>query len=282
MSATRSPARAAVRRLPWTLIAAALLVVYLFPVYWMLSASFQPSANSASVRWVPESLDPAGYARALEGAGTSLRTSLIVAVGTALVTLVIAVPAAYALSRLRSRAVGVALVLVLVAQMIPGIVLANAFYAMFNRWGLLNSLLGLILANATNAVPFAVILIRSFMLHLDHDVVEAATLDGLGAVGTLVRIVVPLSRNAVITAAIFAFLFSWSDLLFGLTLTTQAASEPVIMYIYRTIEAATTSGQDARWSTVMATSIITSLPAFVLLIVAQRYVKAGIAVGSGK
>jgi multiple sugar transport system permease protein len=171
----------------------------------------------------------------------------------------------------------VALVLLLLAQMIPSIVLANSFYAMFNSWGILNSYVGLILADSTAGVPFAVIVLRAFMMRLDHDVVEAGKLDGLGPLGSLVRIVMPLSRNAIITAAVFTFLFSWGDLLFGLTLVTQDSMYPMTVFVY-----ALTSSQVTSWAAVMAASLVASVPALIVVFAAQRYVRAGIAVGGGR
>jgi multiple sugar transport system permease protein len=193
------------------------------------------------------------------------------------VSLVVAIPAAYALSRLPSRAVGGALVLLLLAQMIPGVVLSISFYAMFNEWGLLNSHLGLILANATAGVPFAIIVLRAFMLRLDGEVIEAATVDGLGPLGTLVRMVVPLSRNAIITAAVFTFLFSWGNLLFGLTLVTRNEFQPVTVIIF-----ALSNSNLNTWAATMAASLVASIPALVVILAAQRHVQAGLSAGAGR
>ncbi|MCX6503288.1 MAG: carbohydrate ABC transporter permease [Microbacterium sp.] len=273
MSAGRRP-----RGWGWTLLTVAILVVYLFPIYLMLSASFQPDASSATVQWVPTSPSLDGYDDVFASGGLErLRVSLIVSLGSVLLTLVVATPAAYALSRLRSKAVSLSLVLLLLAQMIPSIVLANSFYAMFNTWGILNTYLGLILANATAGIPFAVILMRSFMLRLDHEVVEASTIDGLGPLGSFLRIVVPLSRNAIITSAVFTFLFAWGDLLFGLTLVTQGDMYPVTVFIY-----SLTNSQFNTWASVMAASLIASVPALIVIFAAQRYVKAGIAAGGSR
>ncbi|WP_375387185.1 carbohydrate ABC transporter permease [uncultured Amnibacterium sp.] len=262
----------------WTVVTVAILLAYLFPIFWMLSASFQPGANSANVTFLPTDPGLDGYARVLTSGGLDgLRVSVVASLGAVVLTLLIAVPAGYALSRVRSRVLGVAQIVVLVAQMIPSIVLANSFYSMFNDWGVLNSFAGLILADATLGVPFAIILLRSFMLRLDQEVVEASTLDGLGPLGVLVRIVVPLSRNAVITAAVFTFLFSWGDLLFGLTLVTQDQMYPVTVFIY-----SLTQSQLTTWAAVMAASLIASLPALVVVLAAQRYVKAGLALGSSR
>jgi len=173
--------------------------------------------------------------------------------------------------------VSLGLVILLLAQMIPSIVLANSFYAMFNTWGALNSYIGLILANATAGIPFAIILLRSFMLRLDTEVIEASTLDGLGPVGSLWRVVVPLSRNAIITAGVFTFLFAWGDLLFGLTLVTKTDMYPVTVFIY-----ALANSNMNRWAATLGASLIASLPALVLVLAAQRYVKEGVIAGSGR
>jgi multiple sugar transport system permease protein len=260
-----------------TALSVAILVVYLFPIYFMISASLQPGVTSANVEWVPASPSLDGYSTVFEDGLQSLLVSVIVALGSVVLTLVVAIPASYALSRARSRAVDVALVLLLLAQMIPSIVLANSFYAMFNSWGILNSYVGLILADSTAGVPFAVIVLRAFMMRLDHDVVEAGKLDGLGPLGSLVRIVMPLSRNAIITAAVFTFLFSWGDLLFGLTLVTQDSMYPMTVFVY-----ALTSSQVTSWAAVMAASLVASVPALIVVFAAQRYVRAGIAVGGGR
>ena len=260
-----------------TVASVAILLVYLFPIAFMISASLQPGVTSANIEWIPAAPALDGYGTVFADGLQSLSVSLIVATGSVALTLVIAVPAAYALSRFRSRAVSLALVLLLLAQMIPSIVLANSFYAMFNSWGILNSYVGLILADSTAGVPFAVIVLRAFMLRLDHDVVEAGKLDGLGPVGSLLRIVVPLSRNAIITAGVFTFLFAWGDLLFGLTLVTQDQMYPMTVFVY-----ALTSSQVTSWAAVMAASLVASLPALLVVFGAQRYIKAGIAVGSGK
>jgi multiple sugar transport system permease protein len=262
----------------WTLLSVAILAVYLFPVYWMLSASLQPAASSADTDWFPTEPGFGGYVTALGGDGLrGLGVSIVVAVGSVVVSLVIAVPAAYALSRLGSRAVGGALILLLLAQMIPGIVLSISFYAMFNEWGLLNTHIGLILANATAGVPFAIIVLRAFMLRLDPEVIEAATVDGLGPLGVLWHIVVPLSRNAIITAAVFTFLFSWGNLLFGLTLVTRNDLQPVTVLIF-----ALSNSNLNTWAATMAASLIASIPALFVIFAAQRYVKEGLAAGGGR
>ncbi|MFT4050710.1 MAG: carbohydrate ABC transporter permease [Microbacterium sp.] len=269
---------AAKRGWPWTIVTVVLLVMFLFPLWLMASASLQPGVTSASVQWIPLTPSFEAFGAAFSAGGAAgLKVSLIVSVGTVLLTLFVSVPASYALSRLRSRAVSVSLTLLLLAQMIPGVVLTLSFYSMFNSAGLLNSYLGLILANSTASIPFAIILMRAFMGGLQEEVIEAAQLDGAGPVRNLWSIIVPMSRNAIITSAVFTFLFSWGDLLFGLTLVTKSEMFPMTVVIYNM-----TGSQLNTWASVMAASLVASLPALIVIFSLQRYVKTGLAAGTGK
>ena len=115
---------------------------------------------------------------------------------------------------------------ILVTQTIPGIVVANALFRAYSDLGVLNSTTGLILADASQGVPFAILVMRAYFARLPGEVLEAARLDGAGPIRTFVSIVLPMSRNALITAGLFTFLFTWSDFLFALTLTTTSDVRP--------------------------------------------------------
>jgi multiple sugar transport system permease protein len=161
--------------------------------------------------------------------------------------------------------------------MVPGIVVANALYGAYNDLGLLNSYLGLILADSTAGVPFTIIILRSFMQGIPREIIEAARMDGAGRLRTFRSVVLPVSANALITAALFTFLFTWSDFLFALTLTTTETVRPITLGIYEYIGAHTN-----QWNAIMATAVLASAPAAVLLVVAQRYVTAGATGGALK
>jgi len=255
MSARRP--RAAIR----TAVALVLLALMLFPVYWMLNISLQPSGNTLSGTFFPTDPTLAGYRTALQDQGRNLVTSLLVASGTVVVTLLVSTPCAYALAQFRFRWISWALLALLISQMIPGIVIANALYTLYERLGVLNSVPGLIVANAANAIPFGILILRSFMLGVPPSIVEAARVDGAGPIRSLVSVVVPISRNALITVGLFAFLFAWSDFLFALTLTTTEAVRPVTLGIFQYIGAYVND-----WSSVMATAVLASIPAIVLLV----------------
>ena len=119
------------------------------------------------------------------------------------------------------------------------------------------------------------LVMRAYLARLPGEVLEAARLDGAGRIRTFVSIVLPMSRNALITAGLFTFLFTWSDFLFALTLTTTSDVRPVTLGIYQYLGAYVSD-----WSSVMAAAVLASVPAVALLVVAQRFVAAGLSDGA--
>ena len=258
-----------------TIIGVAILAVLLFPVYWMLNVSLQHSSGAVATPWFPTDISFHGYAKAVHDQGGHLLTSLEIAIGSVIFSLLIAAPAAYALAQFRVRGAGVVLLLVLISQMVPNIVVANALYGAYSNLGLLNSVWGLIVADSSLGIPFAMLVLHAFMRSIPPSVMEAAQLDGAGPIRVFVSIVLPLCRNALITAALFCFLFAWGDFLFALTLTTTEDVRPVTLGLYTYVGAFV-----ADWSSVMATAVMASIPAVVLLVIAQRYVAAGATAGA--
>lgn len=266
------------RRAIWhTVLGVIFIGIMLFPVYWMVNASLQPSGNTLNAGLIPLNPSFDGYVKAINDQGANLVTSLIVSIGAVVVCLAIAAPAAYALAQFRYRWINIALLVILIAQMIPGIVIANALYTAYNDLGLLNTVWGLILADASHSIPFAILVLRAFMMNVHPSIVEAARVDGAGQIRAFWSIVLPVSRNALITAGLFAFLFAWSDFLFALTLTTSDDLSTVTLGIYQYL-----GTQVSNWSAVMATAVLSSLPAIILLLIAQRYIAAGAMGGAVK
>lgn len=260
-----------------TAVGIILVGIMLFPIYWMVNASLAPGGNNLNIQLLPLNPDFGGYTRAITDQGQNLVTSMVVAIGAALLSLVIATPCAYALAQFPIRGSNTLLFVVLIAQMIPGIVIANALYTAYNTLGLLNTVVGLILADATAGIPFSILIIRAFMEAFPKEIVEAAHIDGCGHVRAFWSIVLPVSINSLITAGIFSFLFAWSDFLMALTLTTGQTIRPVTLGLYNYI-----GTNDTDWSSVMATAVIASLPAVVLMIAAQKYIAAGATGGAVK
>ena len=251
----------------------------LFPLYWMVNVSLTKPQNLIQT---PPSLFPSdptldGYVQALSTQLPNLVTSLVISIGCVILTLAIALPAAFAMAKFKVRGTGAVMFVFLLAQMIPGIVLVTALFAIYNALGLLNTYAGLILADATASVPFAVIILRAFMLGIPDELIEAARIDGASNWRAFVSIVIPLSRNSIVTAGLFSFLFAWADFLNANSLTSGNSIVPFTLGLYRYIGSTTTN-----WNGIMATAVIASIPAAILLIVAQKYVAAGVTAGAVK
>lgn len=256
-----------------------LTAVMLFPVYWMINVSF---TRDTDMRATPPHLFPTdatlqGYHAVLDQQLPYLGTSLLVGLGTVLLTITLSAPAGYSLAKLRPRGGATLSFVLLIAQMIPGVIMAMGFYAIYLKLGVLNTTAGLILADSTIAVPFGVLIFTAFMSGIPDELTAAATMDGAGPLRTFWSVVLPVSRNAVVTVALFAFLWAWSDFIFATTLAGGADHQPITLGIYRYI-----GNNNQQWNAIMATAVIASIPATLLLILAQRYVAAGVTAGAVK
>jgi multiple sugar transport system permease protein len=140
-----------------------------------------------------------------------------------------------------------------------------------------NTVPGLIVADSTIAVPFGVLVFTAFMSGIPAEIIEAAQIDGAGRLRVFWSIILPLSRNAIVTVSLFAFLWAWSDFVFASTLDQGGDLQPITLGIYRYI-----GNNNQEWNAIMATAVIASIPATVLLLVAQRYIAAGVTAGAVK
>ncbi len=269
------------RRRTWwkTAIGVVLTALMLFPVYWMINVSF---TRDRDMRKSPPDLFPvhgtlAGYRAVLDQQLPYLGTSLVVGLGTVALTLALSAPAGYALAKLRPPGGTVLGFILLMAQMIPGIIMAMGFYAIYLTLGVVNTIPGLIVADSTIAVPFGVLIFTAFMSGIPTELIQAATTDGAGTWRTFRSVVLPVSRNAIVTVSLFTFLWAWSDFIFASTLDQGGSHQPITLGIYHYI-----GNNNQQWNAIMATAVIASIPATVLLVIAQRYVAAGVTAGAVK
>jgi multiple sugar transport system permease protein len=262
-----------------TVVGVVLTAVMLFPVYWMVNVSLTPENR---MRKSPPDLFPLhpsleGYRTVIADQGPYLATSLGIALATVVLTLVISAPAGFALAKLRPRGGGALTFVVLISQMIPGVIMAMGFYAFFLSIGLLDNPVGLVIADSTIAVPFGVLIFAAFMSGVPDEILQAATMDGASTFRTFRSIVLPVSRNAAVTVALFTFLWAWSDFLYANTLARSSNYQPITLGIYKYI-----GNNSSDWNAILATAVVASIPAAVLLVAAQRYVSAGVTAGAVK
>ncbi|UPK73513.1 carbohydrate ABC transporter permease [Nocardioidaceae bacterium SCSIO 66511] len=260
----------------------AVTIVYLIPVYWMVNTSFKEAGDifASPPDLVPlppttDSYDNAVFSNSDIARG--LANSAIIAIGTTVVTLLIALPAAYGLARLRVRFVSVFLMLFLIVQMVPSVNLALPMFILFSSAGLVNSYLGLIIANCALAVPLAVTILRPFFLSVPGEIVESAKIDGCNEFTAFCRVALPISTPGVITVAVVSFLGAWGEFVFGLALATNEKFQPVTVVL-----AGLTNAFGTRWNDLMAVSAIIALPVILVFIFLQRYIVAGLTEGATK
>jgi multiple sugar transport system permease protein len=266
---------------PRTVIATIFVMIYLFPVYWMIATSLKSRVDifATPPKLLPVPADTTSYTNEVINNPILVKVllnSAIISVGTMVLTLLLAVPGAYALARLKLRGSGVILLLLLIGQLLPSIVIAGPLFMSFSKLGLLNTHLGLILADTTFALPFSVIMLRPFFLSVPNDLELAAKVDGCTQVGVLWRIVLPYVRPGLITVAAFSFLIAWGEFVFALSLNTKA-NQPVTVALNKFI------GQyGTQWNDLMAVSTVVALPIMVIFACLQRFIVGGLTSGAVK
>lgn len=270
---------AQVKQVITTIVGVAIIVVLLFPLYWMVVNSFETNQEifSIPVSLIPTALTLQPYTAIFVTQLPHVLSSLIIAIGAVIVSLLFALPAAYALAHFHFRITLLVVFCLLLTQMIPTVTLATPMFLIFNKLGLLNSYPGLILADTTYAVPFDILILRAFLQSVPYELTEAAFVDGTGEWGAFFKVIIPLAVPGIVTAGLFAFLFSWGDFLYALTLMTTNDIQPISLSIY------TFMGQfNSQWNEMMAMATLASIPAALLRLFFQRYITSGLTSGALK
>jgi multiple sugar transport system permease protein len=253
----------------------------LLPVYWLTATAFMKKEDVFALDRPLFPTDPT-----LENITgffqnpvllQNLANSVIVSTGTALLAVIVGSLMAYSLSKFRYRGRNPIMFMFLMGQLIPGALLLISLYLMLSSAGLLYTYTGLILSFTTFTLPLTVFLLKGIIDGLPDDILEAAKVDGLSRLKTMFQIVFPLIVPGLITAAMFAFMRGWSDLLFALTLAGPAKQTLPAGLTQAFIHEGT-----ADWPALMAASLITSLPLAIIFILLQRYFVSGLASGAVK
>ena len=157
------------------------------------------------------------------------------------------------------------------------VVVAGPLFVLFSRIDLVNSYLGLILADTSITLPFSVIVLRPFFLSVPMDLEAAALVDGNTRLGAFLRIVVPLVRPGLITVGVFAFLFTWGEFVFGLSLTNKEDVQPITVVLNSFI------GQyGTQWNLLMAVAMTVAIPIILVFAGLQRFIVGGLTAGATK
>ena len=207
----------------------------------------------------------------------ALRNSCIIAGGTTFCVLALGVFTAYGLSKYRFRGSGQILLFHLITRIIPPISLIVPFYIILSSLNLTNTFTGLIIILTYLAYPLVVMIIKSFFDALPRDLVDAALIDGCTRTGAFLRVVLPLSAVGIAAAGIITFLWTWNEFLYALVFTSTTDVKPVTVTIFHFV------GEELiDWNLLSAVAIVTSLPAIIFFIFAQKYIVTGLTKGGLK
>ena len=270
--------RASIRTVAMLAVAGTLLAIWVFPILWGLVTSFKTErdvlAYPPQIVFAPTLRN---YAEVLFGATTilpNLVSSLIVATLTTAFTMLLAVPAAYALARLDlplKRASGF---YVLATQMLPPMGLVIPYFLMLKGIGWLDSYQGLVLIYLTLSLPFAIWLLVSYFEEIPREMEEAALLDRAGRLRALWYVVLPQARGGIAVTVIFVFLNAWNEFLFAVVLGGNTV-RPVTVAMFNFI-----SLEQTQWAKLAAAAMIAMAPVILLGLAAQRHIVKGLTAGA--
>jgi multiple sugar transport system permease protein len=265
------------------LILFVLLIYAFFPTFWMLSTSIKPQLEAFQnpPTWWPHNPTLNSYQILFtdqQGFLTYFKNSLIVGIFTTLLTLLAATPAGYVLSRFRFRGARALLLVILATQMFPYVTILISLYTLFRQLGMLNTYPVLVLSFTTFSLPFSIWMMKGFCDTLPIDLEDAARVDGLSRLGVLWKIVMPIIIPGVVAVGFFAFLNSWNELLYALTLT----SSPDMRLIPPGFVLTYIGEFQDRWPDMMAASVVVSLPIVVLFTIFQKQLVSGLTAGAVK
>ena len=206
-----------------------------------------------------------------------LRNSILVATLNTAIALVIGVPAAYALARFRFRGANHVQFWILSQRMMPAIAAIIPLFILFRRFGLTNSIAGLILIYLTSSLPFIVFMLTRFFEEIPRELEEASLVEGSSWYGAMTRIAIPLARPGIAATAIFTFIFSWNEFLFALILTSteRAQTMPVAVTLF-------IRETGIEWGYMTAVAVIMMIPTAILTLAAQRHLVQGLTMGALK
>ena len=258
-----------------------IVVFSIFPFYYAILTSLETGTALFEVNYIPSEITFANYRDVLTTGvfPTNILNSVIVAVTVVVISLFLAVTAAYALSRISFRGRGLLLLTILAVSMFPQIAVLAGLFEMIRSAGLYDSLFSLIFAYMIFTLPFTVWVLTTFMRDLPIEIEEAAIVDGASPFTIVTKVFLPLMWPALVTTGLLAFIAAWNEFLFALTFVSNNTTRTVPVAIALLSGA---SEQEIPWGTIMAASVIVTVPLIALVLIFQRKIVSGLTAGGVK
>jgi multiple sugar transport system permease protein len=254
-----------------------LVMVNLVPFLFIISVSFTPpEAFFGDPSLVPANPTLEAWTKGFADLRDNLVNSAIIATGTAVISMAITIPGAYAFARKRFYGKKVGFYAIVVAMMFPYILLVIPVMDIWNSTGLYNTIPGMWIAYQIFVTPFAIWILRDFFQKLPKDLEEAAQVYGCTQFSAFIRVILPLAAPGIVAVGFLAFLTGWNDFLFSNLLTTGTGPVPAVPVLYGTIGGG--SGERVYWGKLMAETLIIGAPPTVLYLFARNYLENAFAV----
>jgi multiple sugar transport system permease protein len=261
-------------------VTGAFLAAWAFPILWSVLNSLKTEqdilAYPPKLFFAPTL---AAYRDVLFGPASilpNLWSSLVISAGTTVVTMLLAIPAAYALARLRLPGKRSAGFYILASQMLPPVGIIIPYFLVLRNVGWLDTYQGIILIYLSFSLPFAIWLLVSYFEDIPLEMEEAAALDGASRLRTLWRVIIPQVQGGIAVTVVFVFLNAWNEFLFAVVLSGNTV-RPVTIAMFNFV-----SVEQTLWAKLAAVSVLAMLPVIVLGVVAQKHIVKGLTVGAVK
>jgi len=249
-----------------------------FPLFWMISCSLRPFAEiyASPPILLPRNITFVNYAELfrLTSFLVYFKNSLIIALGTTALTMVLSTLGAFSLARFNYRGKEVISFLVLFTYVVPAILLLIPIFLLLAKVGLVNTYTGMIIANTTFCLPFGLWLMRGFFQGIPKELEESGMVDGASRFKIFLDILLPMAIPGIIAVSIFTFILAWNEYLFALVIMTKESMKTLPVGIAQFADATS-----VEWGLIMAASVMATLPILLLFAFPQRFLIQGI--GSG-
>jgi multiple sugar transport system permease protein len=269
----------------WSIAIVAVLVLALIPVVWLASLSLKPPDAVADQRFLPSEISFENYESLFTGGISDspfvkpLINSIVIALVTTAISIVLASFAAYAIARLQFPGKRLILIGALAIAMFPPISTVGPLFDMWRALGLYDTYPGLIIPYLTFSLPLAIYVLVAFFREIPWELEQAAQVDGATPFQAFTRVIVPLAAPGVFTAAILVFIFAWNDFLFAISLTSSDASRTVPAALaFFTGESSFTQPTGS----IAAAAVLVTVPIIVFVLFFQRRIVAGLTAGAVK
>jgi trehalose/maltose transport system permease protein len=258
-----------------------IVVIAVFPFYYAILTSFKTGTAIFRVDYWPTNFDFGNYAAVLNNGSFPRNTlnSIFIASSTVAFALLLAVTASYALSRVRFRGRSLLLLTILAVSMFPQIAVLSGLFELIRFLGIYNTPWALIFSYTIFTLPFTVWVLTTFMRDLPIEIEEAAIVDGATPWQIITKVFMPLMWPALVTTGLLAFIGAWNEFLFALTFTSSNDTRTVPVAIALLSGA---SQHEIPWGTIMAASVLVTIPLVVLVLIFQRKIVAGLTAGGVK